>query len=301
MALPQISLGTWAFLRGPFTDNPWSLERVLDFAAEVGYEGVELSGYRPHAHYEDYDTKDKCQVLRDMVESRGLRVSGYAPDLRHAPAALMDTDSYMAVLIKAMQFCVGVRTDMLRVDTGVPPEELTAEEYAERFRRLVNNWDRAVEVGKPMGVAITWEPEPRFLINKASEVHRLLDALPERNIRIVLDMSHAYMMTVVGARQPGIKQTLPYGIVSLGRDIPDYIGHFHLSDTDGTISPRSLSSTHVAIGQGKIDFDTDMYYLRETLKKLSWWTVDLNDNDDPEGAARESFYAAQELLRTYAV
>ena len=32
--MPQISLGTWAFLRGPYADNPWSLERVLDFAAE---------------------------------------------------------------------------------------------------------------------------------------------------------------------------------------------------------------------------------------------------------------------------
>ena len=109
------------------------------------------------------------------------------------------------------------------------------------------------------------------------------------------------MMTVMGARQPGIKQTLPYGIVSLGRDIQDYIGHLHLSDTDGTISPRSQSSSHVALGKGKIDYDTDLYYLREDLKKLSWWTVDLNENDDPEAAARESLFVAQELLHTYAI
>jgi sugar phosphate isomerase/epimerase len=61
MALPQISLGTWAFLRGPFTDDPWSLERVLDFAAEAGYEGVELSGYRPHAHYEAMTPKTSAR------------------------------------------------------------------------------------------------------------------------------------------------------------------------------------------------------------------------------------------------
>ncbi|MFO7695557.1 MAG: sugar phosphate isomerase/epimerase family protein [Anaerolineae bacterium] len=301
MSLPQISLGTWAFLRGPFAEKPWSLERVLDFAAEVGYEGVELSGYRPHAHYDDYDTKEKAQELRAMIESRGLGVSGYAPDLRHVPAALTDTDTYMAELVKAMQLCVGVRTDMLRVDTGVPPEELTAEEYAERFRQVVNNWDKAMEVGKTIGVAIQWEFEPRYLINKASEVRRLMEAMPERNMHVLLDMSHAYMMTVMAARQPGIKQTLPYGIVSLGRDIEDFIGHLHLSDTDGTISPRSDSSSHVTLGQGKIDYDTDLYYLRETLKKLSWWTVDLNESDDPETAARESLFVAQELLHTYAI
>ncbi len=299
--MPQISLGTWAFLRGPYADNPWSLERVLDFAAEVGYEGVELSGYRPHAHYEDYDTPEKRQELRAMIESRGLAVSGYAPDLRHIPAALTDEETYLAEIMKAMELCVGVRTDVLRVDTGVPPEELTAEEYAERFRRVVVNWDKATEAGLKIGVGLQWEFEPRFLINKASEVRRLLEAMPERNMHVILDMSHAYMMTVMGARQPGIKQTLPYGIVSLGRDIQDYIGHLHLSDTDGTISPRSESSSHVALGQGKIDYETDLYYLREELKKLSWWTVDLNENDDPEGAARESLFVAQELLHTYAI
>ncbi len=299
--MPQISLGTWAFLRGPYADNPWSLERVLDFAAECGYEGVELSGYRPHAHYDDYDTPEKRQELRAMIESRGLAVSGYAPDLRHVPAALTDEETYLAEIMKAMELCVGVRTDVLRVDTGVPPEELTADEYAERFRRVVVNWDKATEAGLKIGVGLQWEFEPRFLINKASEVRRLLEAMPERNMHVILDMSHAYMMTVMGARQPGIKQTLPYGIVSLGRDIQDYIGHLHLSDTDGTISSRSQSSSHVALGQGKIDYETDLYYLREELKKLPWWTVDLNENDDPEAAARESLFVAQELLHTYAI
>jgi len=236
-----------------------------------------------------------------MIESRGLAVSGYAPDLRHVPVALTDEDTYLAEIMKAMELCVGVRTDVLRVDTGVPPEELTADEYAERFRRVVVNWDKATEAGLKIGVGLQWEFEPRFLINKASEVRRLLDAMPERNMHVILDMSHAYMMTVMGARQPGIKQTLPYGIVSLGRDIQDYIGHLHLSDTDGTISSRSQSSSHVALGKGKIDYDTDLYYLREDLKKLSWWTVDLNENDDPEAAARESLFVAQELLHTYAI
>ncbi|MGI6368769.1 MAG: sugar phosphate isomerase/epimerase family protein [Anaerolineae bacterium] len=299
--MPQISLGTWAFIRGPYADNPWSLERVLDFAAEVGYDGVELSGYRPHAHYDDYDTPEKRQALREMVESRGLAVSGYAPDLRHVPAALTETEVYLPEILKAMQLCVGVRTDVLRVDTGVPPEELSAEEYSDRFRRIVLNWDKAAEEGLKIGVGLEWEFEPRFLVNKASEVRRLLEAMPERNLHVILDMSHAYMMTVVGARQPGIVQTLPYGIVSLGRDIDEYIGHLHLSDSDGTVSKRSASSKHVTLGQGKIDYDTDLYYLRERFKKLAWWTVDLNEHDHAEEAARESLAVARELLLTYGI
>jgi sugar phosphate isomerase/epimerase len=301
MPRPQISLGTWAFIRGPFEDAPWSLERVLDFAAETGYDGVELSGYRPHAHYEDYDTTEKRQALRAMVESRGLAVSGYAPDLRHVPAATTDEATYMAEMRKAMDLCFGVRTDVLRVDTGVPPQELDAKEYAERFRQVVRNWDLAQAAGKTIGVALHWEPEPRFLINKPSEVKRLLEAMPERNLKLIFDLSHVYMMTVIGARQPGIKQTMPYGAVSLGRQVGEYIGHLHLSDTDGSLSPKGQSSAHVSLAKGKIDFDTDVYYMREEFKKLSWWCVDLNENGDPEEAARESLAVARELVGMYGV
>lgn len=295
MPKPRLSLGTWAFIRGPYAEAPWSLERVLDFAAEAGYEGVELSGYRPHAHYDDYDTDEKRQALREMINSRGLEVSGYAPDLRHVPAALVDTNTYMNEIVKCMAMCIGVRTDVLRVDTGAPPEELSSEEYAKRFKRIAENWFTAAEAGKPIGVALYWEFEPRFLVNKPTEIDRLIRSIPSDNIFILFDLSHAYMTAVVGARQPGILQTEKYGIVGLGRMLQDRIGHFHISDCDGTLY-NGESSSHVALWHGKIDLETELFYLRHTLMRLPWWTVDLNHYSDPERAAREAVPIIKDLM-----
>ncbi len=301
MPRPRISLGTWPFIRGPFADDPWSLERVIEYAAETGYEGVELSGYRPHAHHDDYDTPDKRQALRDMVESRGLVVSGYAPDLRHVPAALTETADYMAEISKCMDFCTGVRTDVLRVDTGMPPEELSAEEYAARFRQVAMNWFEAAEAGKGLGVALYWEFEPRFLINKPSEIRRLLESMPTENIFVIFDISHAHMVAVEAARQPGIPQTERYGIVGLGRSLSDRIGLLHLADSDGTLYGDGESSMHLGLGEGKVDLETDLYYLRDVLGKLSWWTVDLNQHPDPESAARDALPRAVSMAEEFTV
>ena len=288
MPRPRISLGTWAFIRGPYADDPWSLERVLDLAAEAGYEGVEISGYRPHAHYDDYDTPEKRQALRDMIESRGLLASGYAPDLRHVPAATTDTETYMAEIQKCFDMCTGIRTDVLRVDTGVPPQELDAKEYAALFKQIAENWFSVAEAGKSIGVAPHWEFEPRFLVNKPSEIGRLMEAIPTDNLRLIFDLSHAYMVAVEGARQPGIVQTEKYGIVGLGRSLEDRIGHLHVADSDGSLYGEGESSKHVALGHGRIDLETELYYMRHHIMTLSWWTMDFNHSPDPETAAREA-------------
>ena len=50
MDRPKISLGSWAFSFGPFTDNPWSFADVIRYAADAGYDSVEINGFQPHPH-----------------------------------------------------------------------------------------------------------------------------------------------------------------------------------------------------------------------------------------------------------
>jgi sugar phosphate isomerase/epimerase len=44
---PKLSLGSWAFSFGPFSENPWPFSSVLQFIADAGYDGVEINGFRP--------------------------------------------------------------------------------------------------------------------------------------------------------------------------------------------------------------------------------------------------------------
>ena len=78
MTTPQVSLGSWAFSFGPFESDPWSWERFVDYAAEVGYDGVEINAIPPHPHPDTYDTAAKCTQLMQQLADKGLGVSGYA-------------------------------------------------------------------------------------------------------------------------------------------------------------------------------------------------------------------------------
>lgn len=54
-----------------------TLEASIDLAAELGYDGVEIMGKRPHLSVLDYSIDD-CRRLRERVESRGLQVAAVA-------------------------------------------------------------------------------------------------------------------------------------------------------------------------------------------------------------------------------
>ena len=107
MAEPRLALGSWAFTFGPFAANPWPFAQVLDFIAQAGYDGVEINGFRPHPHPDDYDTAAKCQALVGEIEARGLGISGYAPSFVDVPPAEVETHAYLAVLRKCLDFWMG--------------------------------------------------------------------------------------------------------------------------------------------------------------------------------------------------
>ena len=72
----KLSLFTVAFA-GLWGQHRLSLDQSIDKAADLGFEGVELMGKRPHFSPLDY-SMDQCKVLRDRVESRSLSVAALA-------------------------------------------------------------------------------------------------------------------------------------------------------------------------------------------------------------------------------
>ena len=68
MNQPKLSLGSWAFAFGPFENDPWPFSRVLEFVAQAGYDGVEINGFPPHPHPDDYDTAYKCAELVKEID-----------------------------------------------------------------------------------------------------------------------------------------------------------------------------------------------------------------------------------------
>jgi sugar phosphate isomerase/epimerase len=293
---PKLSLGSWAFAFGPFADDPWPFARVLAFVADAGYDGVEINGFAPHPHPDQYDTPAKCRELVAEIEGYGLGISGYAPTFADAPPAVVEPQVYLDVLGRYLTFCqrCGIRT--LRVDTVSPPLPLPADEYQARFARLVGTWRAAARTAADAGVTLVWEFEPGFWLNKPSEVVRVVEAVDHDHFKLLFDTSHAYMGAVVGARQTGDPETLPGGVAEYARMLGDQIGHLHLIDSDGSLHDQE-TSTHTAFGQGNVDFGQALAAIRPIVGGLPWWCVDFCFNPRTPTAGRDAVPFVRGLMQ----
>jgi sugar phosphate isomerase/epimerase len=294
--MPKLSLGSWAFSFGPFADNPWPFSKVMQYTADAGYDGVELNGFRPHPHPEDFDTPQKCKELIRELSDLGLGVSGYAPDFTQAPPAEVDTEDYLRVVRQCLAFCERCGIDALRVDSVSPPVVMPDDDYKKRFDRLVATWQATAREAAVAGVRIVWEFEPGFWLNKPSEVLWLAQAVDHENFGLLFDTSHAYMGAVVGARYTGEKETLEGGVIEYAEMLADHIGHLHLIDSDGSLHDND-TSTHTPFGKGHIDFPAVLKAMNPVIVDMPWWCVDFCFHANVEEDGRNGVSYLKKLIQ----
>ncbi|CDR01192.1 sugar phosphate isomerase/epimerase family protein [Streptomyces iranensis] len=267
-AAPRIALGSWAFAFGPFAADPWNFDRLCGYAAEVGYDGVEINGFRPHPHDEDFTPAD-CARLRDRLAELGLGVSAYAPDLHSTPPADVPAADYLARIESVLTFCGRMGISTLRVDSISPPGPVDRS----RLEHLADTWRQAAGRCADAGVRMVWEFEPGFWLNRPSDVQELIHTVAHQNFTVLFDTSHAYAGAVAGARHGDDPELLAGGVAEYARLLAPYVGHLHLIDGDGSLHDEETSA-HLPFGTGKLDFDGIIAALGRTALDLDWWTVD---------------------------
>lgn len=296
MNIPRFSLGSWAFSFGPFESAPWGFDRFLDYAADAGYDGVEINGFQPHPHPDDYATPEACRELKARMDGLGLGISGYAPDFRSVPPAEVGPSAYNAELKKVLDFCERLSITTLRVDSVSPPVEFLPDEYSRRFDQIVKTWTAAAASAAGRGVTIVWEFEPGFWLNKPSEVIALVEAIDHPGFKLLYDTSHAHMGAVVGARQTGAPERLPGGEAEYARQLLQHIGHVHLIDSDGTLHDNE-TSTHSPFGTGNVDFPAVLTALAPIWDDLEWCCFDFCFCPTTEVDAAKAIPFVRQLLQ----
>ena len=276
MKLAKTSFGSWAFAFGPFATNPYTFEEVLKFASDNGFDAIEINGFRPHPHADDHDTAAGWAPLKSMIRDQyGLEISAIAGDFRCAPPSQVSKDTYMKEFRKSLEMCKHLGTSMTRVDTIVPPNALTSDEYKARFDNLIENWSAAADLAREYDVVITWEFEPILWINKPKEIITVLDTINHPNFKVMFDTAHAHMISVVGQHQVGEKDTHPGGIIGFAQQLGDHIAHWHLIDCVEDDQLDDGNSIHSPFGTGAIDFVGFFSAMKEPLEKAPYWTFDL--------------------------
>lgn len=271
----KVSFGSWAFSFGPYASHPIPFPQVVEGLARAGYDGIELCGFPPYITLENYAAAAKRRELKQMLEAAGLGISGYAPDFSLVnPLVPENRQKYLDLFRRCLELCADIQSPLMRLDTGGAPGSIGETEYAAAKSRLGALWREAAEEAAQAGVRLVWEFEPGFAFNKPSEIVALHDAVGHANFQILFDTSHAYLCTVVGARQHGEPETVPGGVVEWLERLKGRIGHVHLVDTDGTLYGEE-TSRHCPLGQGVIDWEKLGPKLR-ALADIAWWCVDLS-------------------------
>jgi sugar phosphate isomerase/epimerase len=295
---PRLAFGSWAFSFGPFAQAPWEFERLCAYAADAGYAGVEINGFRPHPHHEDFATAERLRQLRGAMEAAGVLPSGYAPDFTKVPPAEMPAHTYLAEVDAALRFCEQMGITLLRVDTCSPPATLTEDQYKRRLNALVATWQEAAARCQNSGVTLVWEFEPGFWLNRPSEVRDLAEAVDHPAFRVLFDTCHAYAGAVAGARQGPEPELLVGGVVEYAELLAPYVGHLHLIDGDGSLH-NGETSEHLPFGEGNIDFPRVLQALEPTLSELDWWGIDFCFCPTTERDARKAVPFVRGLIEAH--
>ena len=294
--LPRVSIGSWAFAFGPYASHPWSFSQVCEFVAKAGYDGVEINGFRPHPHFDDFVGKTGVELLKAEIDGFGLGVSAYAPDFHHVPPARVAKESYIAEIDKARTFCEQLGIGLLRVDTIMPPQEMTSSDYEQCFSQLVTTWGEAAERCRDSGVTLIWEVEPGFWLNRPSEVERLLTAVGDPNFGMLFDSAHAFTGGVQGAKQ-GPEPELVDSVAAYATRLLPFIKHLHLADADGSLHDQH-TSVHIPLGDGQVDFSELLSVLAPIADRLRWWCVDLCYCEDADAKASDALAYVRGLQQT---
>ncbi len=159
------------------------------------------------------------------------------------------------------------------MDSIAAPGSIEDRDYQGALGRLADVWRDAAGIAQQGGIRMVWEFEPGFAFNKPSEVIAMHQSIGHPNFWVMFDTSHAYMCAVVGARQHGVKETLPGGVSEFLDKLRGRIGAIHLIDSDGTLHGDE-TSTHRPFGEGFIDFETIAPKLLD-VPKIEWWCIDM--------------------------
>lgn len=251
--MKKLAIGTWAYIFGPYETRPVDFRTVVQTLSDIGFDAVSIAGFRPHIFVDDYEADGKREELLSLLKQTGLCAAEFSPD----PCGLnpvIDPGPYIERMERNVLFLEKCGFPMLRLDTACPPILPQGVDYQTAYERTVYTFREITQFAKAHNVKVVWEFEPGFLFNKPGEILSILNDIPDENFSILFDSCHAYMCSVVGARQLGEKETLGGGVTEFMRLLKGRIGMVHLIDSDGTLHDND-TSTHAPFGTGVIDMD----------------------------------------------
>ena len=116
MGKKKISVGTWAYIWGGYSDKPIPFPTVVKKLKELKFDGIEFGAFAPHL---EPNTKEKRAEIRKMLDDAGLGISGVAAPF---PSPITTgAAEYLDVVKGHLEMCKEMGIPKLRTETVDPP------------------------------------------------------------------------------------------------------------------------------------------------------------------------------------
>lgn len=225
----------------------WALEEVFDYAAEVGYDGVEISPFTLADSVDDIPERRRHEIraaaLSAGVEIVGLHWLLIRPEglyTNHADDAIRNrTRDYFKSLIR---FCGDIGGEVMII--GSPKQRNVQEgwDFDETWERTKAVFEDCLPLAEEQGVYLCIEPlspELTNFITTAEEARRMVAEIGHPNFRTMVDVCSGSTDSVPVAQQV--------------RDSGEHLYHVHVNDANKR-----------GPGFGETDFASVLAALEET-------------------------------------
>jgi sugar phosphate isomerase/epimerase len=278
----KIALGENAFWASNICyGTSYSPEDVLSHSLELDYDGIEL-----HLVYHNF-TNSTVEVsgLKKKYAEKGLMI----PAIQTSVGSLAEPNEKsrqknIENLRKQILLAADIgATHSVALYPGGAPKGITKDKA---LRILINSYREVIEEAESLNVILNMEPEPPFIVNTPEITKEVLEEVDSKNFKIVWDFSHANI----------ISKGKPLEFLSM---IDGRIGWVHVTDNDGRIMAntllKSMTSTHLPLGEGKIDYEA---MIRALIKYgySGWWQIDLWEYPLPLTGSRTSKEKLERVL-----
>lgn len=208
----------------------WPIERIFDYAAQLGYGGVELAPFTLAESVTDISMAERKRISK-AAESAGVEIVGLhwllvKPEglsINHPDGEIRKrTQDYLKELI---HFCGDLGAKVLV--HGSPKQRTVQEGWdpSEAWKRARQTWEICAKTSERQGVFYCLEPlspaDTNF-INTVDEALRMVQGIGHPNLKIAFDCRSASASE--GAPLPQVL-TRVFGSGNLG--------HVHVNDPNG--------------------------------------------------------------------
>jgi len=263
-------------------NKTFPLWEVLDFAARLGFHGIELHATWPMGGYPRPDEAGRIAALKRLYDAYGLQVfsiqtgagGAFAPDVAERKRWLAEFRDHARFARAVGCDCIGMW----------PGGGLRGQTMDEAIERLGGSFREAAKVAGDLDLIPAFEIEPVFVFNTEDHLRRILEAADHPGLRTIYDPSHFDLMNGSTGRPHEMLKRI--GVRN--------IGYVHFTDTDGTRRDNGTSK-HLPCGDGHIDVQASLATLWQGGFR-GWMNIDAWEIPDPYDACRKGKRAFDRFL-----